>query len=85
MVIYANSQSLRAVLCWPNVGHSLKRGEIFFIFPVKTFLSFLGNFLQTLGDFLLKPSGHPGRALPPANRRSTSYSISTLDRGVVAA
>ena len=47
----------------PNITHIfgrfLKRGQSLSFFPGEYCLdNFLGNFLVTLGDFLLKPTGH---------------------------
>ena len=58
--IWSTFKSLWLHYVGPNFREIFEKWCKSFIFQVKTSLPFLGNFLLTLGDFLLKPSGHPG-------------------------
>ena len=49
-----------ATLCWPKLLDNFWKGVRIFHFSSENFLIILGNFLSTLGNILLKPSGHPG-------------------------
>ena len=51
-------KSMRSFV-WPKLLGNFKGVKIFH-FSCETASTILGDFLQTLGDILLTPSGHPG-------------------------